>query len=75
LIKLLNLNLNYYIFISSENQTIVIQVQLLHFIVMTWNYSILKKNKIQIMNLYTEWMVFKFEDQKHVLLEIDVDFL
>jgi len=52
-----------------------IQVQLLHFIVMMLNCLILKKNKIQIMNLYIEWMVFKFEDQKPVLPEIGVDFL
>lgn len=58
-----------------ENQTTVIQVQLLHFIVMMLNCSVLKKNKIQIMSLYIEWILFKFEDQKLVLQEIDVDFL
>lgn len=60
--------------IIAENQ-MTIQVQRLHSIVMTWNYLTLKKNKIQTMNLYTEWMVFKFEDQKPVLQEIGVDFL
>lgn len=63
------------VMISIENQMTVIQVQLLHYIVMMWNCSILKINKIRTLNLYIELMVFKFEDQKPVLLEIGVDFL
>lgn len=59
----------------TENQMRIIQMLLSHCIVMTWNCSVIKKNKILTPNPFIEWMVFKFEDQKPVLQEIGADFL